>query len=145
MTDSSEQCFSVNLSGSIAHLEDLALALHKICEAFALSKKIENQLNLILEELYANSVNYAFSKVAKPIVKIDISLSQGELKFIYQDNGPAFNPLVNQMPDLELTLEDRPIGGLGILLVKTLTDDVSYQYQDGFNQIVMIKHIGTLS
>lgn len=145
MSNSAEQCFSINLSGSIAELEDLALALHHICGALALSEKIENQLNLILEELYANSVNYALLNVTKPMVKIDISLAQEGLKIIYLDNGPQFNPLMNQAPDLELSIEDRPIGGLGVLFVKSLTDDVSYQYQDGFNQIVMIKHIGTLS
>ena len=62
-----------------------------------------------------------------------------KLKIIYQDNGPAFNPLEIADPDLTLSLDDRPIGGLGIFFVKSLTDAVSYSREGELNQIKMQK------
>jgi len=135
------QRFSIHLHGAISELEDLALALHNIAETLHLSDTLENQLNLILEELYANSVNYAFSNVAEPMVSVELSVMDDTLHIAYRDNGPAFNPLDKQAPNLDLSVEDRPIGGLGIFFVKSLTDEVTYRYADGLNQILMMKRL----
>lgn len=144
MTHTPEQRFSIHLHGAISELEDLASALHGIAQSLGLSELVENQLNLILEELYANSVNYAFVQVAEPAVFVELDVSDGLLEMIYRDNGPAFNPLEKQAPNLDLSVEDRPIGGLGIFFVKSLTDEVSYRYADGFNQILMKKRIASI-
>lgn len=141
MNQSVQQYFSFELSGAISELDELASSLKHICSILQIPEVQENQLNLILEELYSNSVNYAFAKVEQPKVIIEITKSDNQLEVIYRDNGPEFNPLDKQLPNLDLSLEDRPIGGLGIFFVKSMTDNVSYRYEHGFNLISMTKQI----
>ncbi len=55
------------------------------------------------------------------------------------DNGMAFDPLQKSAPDLESSLEDRPIGGLGVFLVLEFMDDVTYQRDGEWNRMSMLK------
>ena len=57
------------------------------------------------------------------------------------DEGEAFNPLERESPDISQGLDDRPVGGLGIHIVKQLMDDVSYQRQDGRNHLRFAKRL----
>jgi anti-sigma regulatory factor (Ser/Thr protein kinase) len=133
--------FEIALNGHLDEISVLAAKLHEASQYFSLSQEIENQLNLILEELYTNSVNYGFKDTSDPKVMIELWLDQSKLEFTYQDNGQAFNPLEINDPDLTLSLDDRPIGGLGIFFIKTLTNQVEYHYDGHFNHIKMLKKI----
>ena len=54
------------------------------------------------------------------------------------DDGPRFDPLEDApLPDPDAPLEDRPVGGLGVHLVRTMMDEISYRYQDGKNRLFM--------
>ena len=98
-------------------------------------------MNLILEELYTNTANYGFEGIDDGQVKISLSVIDHQLEICFEDNGIAFNPLDISDPDLMLSLDDRPIGGLGVFFVKTLTEHVEYHRVGNFNQIKMIKSL----
>jgi serine/threonine-protein kinase RsbW len=133
--------FTVSLNGNLEEIVDLASMINKVVLSFNLSDKLENGLNLILEELYTNAVNYGFVEIDKPVALIDISLLDNQLEIIYRDNGIEFNPLKKLDPKLNLNLEERPVGGLGIFFVKAFTDHVEYSYDGHFNQIKMCKSL----
>ena len=133
--------FRINLNGQLDEIVDLVSELHKAVELFCLLPETESQLNLILEELYTNSVNYGFTNILHPKVKIELLIDHDKLIVIYRDNGQAFNPLELRDPDLTLNIEDRAIGGLGIFFVKSLTDHAEYLYDGNFNQIRMTKYL----
>lgn len=61
-------------------------------------------------------------------------------KIIFKDMGPKFNPLNQPAPDITLSAEEREIGGLGIHMVKTLTDEIQYEYTNSINQFTIIKY-----
>ena len=61
--------------------------------------------------------------------------------FIFSDSGRPFDPLSEEKPDVESGLEDRQIGGLGIFLVMTTMDAVSYAYEGGRNILTMEKNL----
>ena len=63
-----------------------------------------------------------------------------KLKFIITDSGVAFNPTKSELADTTLSAEDRPIGGLGILLVRELMDSINYERIDNKNTLTLITH-----
>jgi anti-sigma regulatory factor (Ser/Thr protein kinase) len=98
-------------------------------------------VNLVLEELYTNSVNYGFEGISGGYVAIDISNKGSHLEIVYQDNGIAYNPLQAEDPQLLLSVEERPIGGLGVFFVKTMTDHVEYARSGELNIVRMTKNL----
>jgi len=141
MGDQLKNKLTFTLKGNLDEIVYLVSSIEKIALCLNLTNELKNQLYLILEELYTNSVRYGFSKTHQPNVFIDISLNDHQLEIIYRDNGLQFDPLQKQDPDLTLKIEDRQIGGLGIFLVKSLTDHVEYSYDGNFNQIRIFKKI----
>jgi serine/threonine-protein kinase RsbW len=91
-------------------------------------------LQLILEEILVNVVSHG---QPAPGASIEIALGLGaeELELEIQDSGAAFNPLTAPAPEITASLEDRPIGGLGVHLVKRLSDRLEYQRLGGRNRL----------
>ena len=99
------------------------------------------QVKLILEELAMNVINYGNRGGTEPI---EIRLAnQGEtITLQISDVGRPFDPLREApAPDLSLSLEERPIGGLGLYLVKTMVDEMHYQWEDGRNHLTLITRV----
>lgn len=91
------------------------------------------QLNLALEEAVVNVMNYAYpGQEGMPII-ITADDESGALRFVIDDEGVAFDPTQAEEPDLTLSVEERPIGGLGIMLVNQLSTSVEYQRKDNHN------------
>lgn len=122
-------------------LSDLAKLTDELTLFF--TKKYEfliNPVNLILEELYSNSINYGKSKVVQININLDIKLNL--LTIIYEDNGTPFNPLsVQTNIDSSVSVQESKIGGLGIHLVKNMTDTQHYKRYDNKNQLTLEKKL----
>lgn len=129
------------LTNSAAGIEQLASALARFFNEEGLEEPIKNQVNLVLEELYTNTVNYGFEGINDGRVVIALLNNGSCLDIVYQDNGIAYNPLQAEDPELLLSVEDRSIGGLGVFFVKTMTDHVEYMRDGGFNIIKMTKNL----
>ena len=65
----------------------------------------------------------------------------GEIAVLLEDDATPFNPLDAPPPDLEKSLEDRPIGGLGVHLVRNTMDSLVYRHEAGFNRLAMRKRL----
>ncbi len=95
-----------------------------------------NELDLLLEEMFVNVCRYAYPDGKPGNVSVTYSIpAPGELSVGIADQGVEFNPLSAEPPDLTLNLEERPIGGLGILLLKKLTTSLTYRREDGWNRL----------
>ena len=113
-----------------AELQFLAEMVQFVANSATLSgfsQEILNDIKLIAEEIIVNIIDHGYSNNAG-----DIEIScwlEGENKFITEivDSGIAFDILKKEDPDLSLGISERPIGGLGILLIKKLADDVEYR------------------
>ena len=133
--------FEIILKNGLAGIEQLASALDHFFSQQGLDEQVKNQVNLILEELYTNSVNYGFAGISNGYVAIALLNKGSYLEMVYQDNGIAYNPLQAEDPELLLSVEDRPIGGLGVFFVKAMTDHVEYMRDGGLNVVKMTKNL----
>ncbi len=92
------------------------------------------ELDLLIEEILMNIARYAYPRDAPGIVTVTCSApGPGEFAVEVGDQGSAFDPLAAASPDLTVDLAERPIGGLGILLVKSFAKSMTYRRDHGWN------------
>ncbi len=98
------------------------------------------KVNLVLEEVGLNILTHgAAGSNRLPEIEIVLTSEDDSLTIEVSDDGYPFNPLHEAtQPDVDALLDERPIGGLGIHLVRTLMDDLSYQRKDGKNRLTMV-------
>ena len=124
-----------------ARIENLAQALAFIderLEARACGPKVRMRIDVATEEIFVNIARYAYAPDTGPVT-IRLAIRDGAAVITFIDRGVPYNPLDSPEPDLALPLEERPIGGLGVHLVKKSMDSVAYEYKDGRNVFVMRK------
>ena len=101
--------------------------------------KAQMQIDIAIDEIFANISSYAYSpEVGPAIVRVEVLEDPLSVTITFVDNGVPFDPLTADEPDTSKTAEERQIGGLGIFMVKQTMDAISYEYKDGQN-ILMIK------
>ncbi|QCT72520.1 ATP-binding protein [Eubacterium maltosivorans] len=94
--------------------------------------KEPEKLELIAEEVFVNIASYAY-KESQGSVRIECSAEAGLFVVRFKDCGEPYNPLLRPAPDITSPAEERPVGGLGIYLVKENADQIDYAYIDGEN------------
>jgi anti-sigma regulatory factor (Ser/Thr protein kinase) len=100
-----------------------------------------HDLNLALEEILTNIISYGYTDNREHEIRVSLSVQPGEVTAEVEDDGRPFNPLEAPEPDTAKSLEEKMIGGLGIHLVRKLTDGLEYQRQEEKNRLVMKKHL----
>jgi len=121
-----------------AALTALAEAVEQFAGQESLNESIPFNLNLALDELITNSINYGLPAVAEPFLRLRLSRNGDTVMAQVEDNGPAFDPFKDApVPDTDEPLDDRPIGGLGVFLVKQFTDEAYYERDGDINRITM--------
>lgn len=132
---------SFKLKSNLSELDSLCQNLEKFGQSLGLSKKCIFEANLALDELFTNIISYGFDDKNEHMIKITISLQNDELVFQIEDDGIPFNPTKVETPDLECTIEECKIGGLGIHLAKNLMDEVCYQRCNRKNILTLKKNV----
>ncbi|MCR5758102.1 MAG: ATP-binding protein [Selenomonas sp.] len=106
------------------------------------SMKVQMQLELAVEEIFVNIVNYAYGEgTGKVVVQAKTKGGPRSIELLFQDEGVPYNPLEREEPDPEQSLEERGIGGWGIFLVKKNVDEVTYAYTQKKNNLTIRKNI----
>ena len=129
------------LHNDIAQIPQLAGFMEKIEREKNLDQSLTMSLNLALEEAVTNVILYAYPEGADGLVDIEAILSRDRLKFIISDSGKPFDPTSAPEADINASVEQRPIGGLGIHLVRSIMDSVEYVRENEKNILTMIKNI----
>jgi anti-sigma regulatory factor (Ser/Thr protein kinase) len=95
--------------------------------------------DLVIEELLTNTIKYGFDDKDSHHINVSVKFHDGHLCIEVRDNGHAFDPLAQEAPDLTLPAEERPIGGLGLHLVRQMTDAVHYERRGDENVVTATK------
>ena len=103
------------------------------------SMKAQMQIDVAIDELFSNIAFYAYENGGDATVRFDYADGVVTLTFI--DSGKPYDPTKKDDPDTTLSAEERPIGGLGIFLVKKTMDSLDYRYEDGKNVLTIKKTI----
>ncbi len=128
-------------------LSDIALvqtALKQFADVRGISSHDVMKINLIVDELISNIVSYAYQDDGEHDIEIELGLADNRLSLAITDDGVPFDPSAKDLPDTAVPLEARPLGGLGIHLVKKIADDLSYQRRAGKNVVTVVKRVNAL-
>ncbi len=96
---------------------------------------------LALEELFVNVVMHGSHAGQRVHVEVILGLAGRRLTMTVQDDGPAFDPTSLADPDVSAGLAERPIGGLGVFLIRQMMDEVSYERVGAFNRLRVTKQL----
>lgn len=96
-------------------------------------------VELIVEELVSNCVKFAYADGDTHVIDLEVILSDAILTVMVVDDGLPFDPLAAPQPDTSLNLEERSIGGLGLHLLRMLSDEITYERQGDKNCLVVTK------
>lgn len=129
------------LHNDIGQIPQLAEFMEAIASETGMDQVLAMSLNLALEEAVTNVILYAYPEGSDGQVDIEAVIWEDHLDFLISDSGKPFDPTAAIDPDLSLDVMDRPIGGLGIYLVKQIMDSVSYARKDGKNILSMTKKL----
>jgi serine/threonine-protein kinase RsbW len=132
---------SIQLKNDLAELERLSQAIADFAAGSGLPAKFLFDINLALEEIVTNVISYGYEDDREHAITVRFLLEQEELTAEVEDDARPFNPLDAPEPDLDRPLEERPIGGLGIHLVRKVMDRLEYRRQDGKNILIMKKRV----
>ena len=122
----------------LEEIEHLANAVNKVLP----DRELAFSTNLCLEELITNTIIHGLKGAVDKFIHVQISITDEWLEILLQDDAPRFDPFVQApKPELEPDINERPVGGLGVHLVKTLMDDVHAYYDGGGNLIVLRKRL----
>ncbi len=112
-------------------------------ESLHCPQKAQMQIDLAIDELFSNIARYAYNPETGPAtVRVEVEQDPLAVVVTFIDHGVPYDPLAKKDPDITASAEDRPIGGLGVFLVKKTMDDVSYEYRDGQNILKIKKQMG---
>lgn len=134
---------SLTLPNDVETIPQLNEFIHTIAETIGLDMSLTMSLNLAIEEAVVNVMDYAYPQGVKGDVTIDVAASDQWLQFIISDSGTPFDPTKKEEADTTLSVDERPIGGLGIFLVRQLMDTIQYDYVDGKNVLTLRKQLTT--
>lgn len=113
----------------------LAYTRHSIAAA-ALKEPVAGRIELVLEELFTNTVVHGYRRECDASVWLRIERRDQTMLVEYSDAAPPYDPMQHHA-DLDLDKEDRPEGGLGILIARRLSDRMDYRYAAGRNVLNM--------
>ncbi|MBQ6574231.1 MAG: ATP-binding protein [Bacteroidales bacterium] len=132
---------SIILANDIAEISKLNQFIEEIGEEFSLAPDLVFNLTLVMEEAVVNVINYAYPKEDHEKIYVSARLHKGSIIMVIADNGKEFDPTLAPEADITLSAEERPIGGLGIFLIRNIMNEVKYERIEGRNILTLEKKL----
>ena len=127
----------ISISADIAELARVQEATEKFAAEMDVPAGTIQKMSIILDELLNNTISYGFDDANDHEIHLSIESNDDHVTLKISDDGIPFNPFAHSAPDTSLSIEEREIGGLGVMLVKQLTDSQAYQRLSGRNVITL--------
>ncbi len=132
---------SIVLPNDTKETPRLAAFVEEVCEACGFSSAVTAQVTLAIEEAVVNVMEYAYPPGTYGDVTIDARMNDVRLKIIIIDHGTPFDPTVQANVDTTLSAQERPIGGLGIHIIRQVMDSINYERMENLNVLTLRKKI----
>jgi anti-sigma regulatory factor (Ser/Thr protein kinase) len=127
-----------NEKSEVARLQD---QLELFARQHGLAARALHDVQLALEEHLANILSHGYDDKLEHYIQVRVQFSTPDLRVVVEDDGHPFNPLEHPAPDLSKSIDERPIGGMGIHMMRKSLDGLEYHREHGKNILVMIKRI----
>jgi len=133
----------LRVANDLAGLAQVAERVEFFGAAQRLPAEVVNAVNVVLDEAVSNAINHGYDAGVRGEIAVRLRRAGDRVLVEVEDDGRPFDPLQVPPPDLTLPLEQRPIGGLGIHLIRNLMDEVSYVRVGGRKLLKMVKRLAS--
>lgn len=133
----------MKIKAEVDNLDEVLAFVDERLEEAGCPMKVQTQIDIAVEEIFVNIASYAYApETGNADIGVEITGDDPAVVTIrFADSGMPYDPLAKEDPDITLPAEERPIGGLGIYMVKKSMDEVFYEYKDGFNIFTIKKKL----
>jgi anti-sigma regulatory factor (Ser/Thr protein kinase) len=132
---------TLSLPADLGILDTVHRELVDFLAAAGAGEPIAEEMFLVAEEVLVNTISYSFDDDEAHEIELSLSVEDGSFRMRFSDDGLAYNPLDAPAPDLDAPMAKRKIGGLGVHLVKSLTDRASWAREGGRNVLVLERKV----
>jgi anti-sigma regulatory factor (Ser/Thr protein kinase)/class 3 adenylate cyclase len=133
------------LSNELGEHQRLADLFEQLIAPLDLPEDIPSLFGLAFDEIITNICSYAWQDEARHTIDVEIAIHDDRIEAIFSDDGAPFDPLSNAAPVVDLDIDDRVAGGVGIHLVNELMDELHYRRDDGFNRLTVVKRLSEIT
>jgi serine/threonine-protein kinase RsbW len=131
--------YSLNIACQTSALSELRSFIQRALVGVGLDDNVKHQVTLAVEEVCANLIIHSHGCNPQDSIQLEIIDAAGKLIFEISDQGKAFNILNYKSPDLKEVMLEKRKGGLGIILVKKIMDEIEFESENGTNTCRLIK------
>jgi anti-sigma regulatory factor (Ser/Thr protein kinase) len=135
---------SISLVNHRSEVERLTRLVEQFGETNGLAADDVHGINLLLDEVVINIIAHGYDDECEHPILVTLLLENGVLAIRVEDDGRPFNPLDAPAPNLDLPIEERPIGGLGIYIARSIADQMEHRREAGRNVLTMTKRVSRL-
>ena len=131
----------LEIGNDLAEIVKVTQAIHSFCEQSGFSREVDYALQLVAEELLTNIILHGYPTGGPHRITLDIEEKPGEACLVVKDDGIPFNILEQAAPKKPASLDEFFPGGLGIPLVRSNVDAITYRFENGWNILVLTKRL----
>jgi len=134
---------TLTLKNDVSELDKVLTAVAGLCARHSIPPDVEYDLNLALDEIVTNVIRYAYPPGGERQFTVQINVDGQDFVAHIEDDGQEFDLTAYPPPNLDVPLEERKEGGLGIFLVRQIMNSVEYQRVNGKNIVTLRKKLNT--
>ena len=129
------------IKNNSAEIQPMINTMTQYCEKQGISIEIIQEMYLVLEEILTNIIKYSYNDGLEHEIVVEIDTDADSLQFKVEDDGKPFDPTEFYNPNVEKDFDDRQIGGMGIHLIRSLMDEMLYEFNQGRNILIVKKRL----
>ena len=134
-----DNVLEIAIANELREIVAAAAKIDAFCEEQELAPEIAYAVNLSIDEILTNTISYGYDDDEPHRIEIIVRLEPDSLVVVIVDDSAPFDLSATPETDVEATLEDREVGGLGLFLVHQMMDKVEYERVDGCNVVTLTK------
>ncbi len=134
-----EETLEISLVNDLQEIAHVAEQINEFCASQDVTSEVAYAVNLALDEILTNTISYGYDDDEPHRIEIIVRLEAEALVIVLVDDGAAFDLSNAPTPDIGASLEERPLGGLGLFLVHQMMESVEYQREEGRNIVTLKK------
>jgi Anti-sigma regulatory factor (Ser/Thr protein kinase) len=132
----------LTIEAKIDRLSEVTSFIEEQLEEAGCSMKLSMQIQVAVEEIYVNIASYAYEGgTGNATIRFEVVENGTVAQIIFIDSGIPYDPVKKEDPDVTQSADERPIGGLGIFMVKKSMDGMDYRYENNCNILTLTKKI----
>ncbi len=135
-----EETLEISLVNDLKEVARVAEQIDEFCTAQDITSEVAYAVNLALDEILTNTISYGYDDDEPHRIEITVGLEAEDLAIVIVDDSAAFDLSNAPTPDIGASLDERPLGGLGLFLVHQMMDSVEYRREEGRNIVTLKKN-----